>query len=199
MYGDKVMSTLIEILNEEKSEQPAANPGLAGAVFDGQIVPLLSGRPSEEIKALKGRAQSDPKGLLNALGIGALPNSDNKINNLENIFKELISGKNVPKDHAAQNFKNFFDEPQKVVAPNKTAPGLLIKLTKESTKAVSETGSPKKSLRIFAFWFASIVTAINNSSPNYFDIETNKFKFQYASGLNALLIYVSSSKSWKNL
>ena len=56
MYGDKVMSTLIEILNEEKSEQPAANPGLAGAVFDGQIVPLLSGRPSEEIKALKGRA-----------------------------------------------------------------------------------------------------------------------------------------------
>ena len=72
-------------------------------------------------------------------------------------------------------------------------------MTADSKKAIGKSGSPKKTLRIFAFWFASIVTAINNSNPSYFGIESNKFKFQFASGQQALLIYVSSGKSWKNL
>ena len=190
------MKTLITLLKEENEVE---RPTLVGSVLNDNIVPLLSGRPSEEVKNLKGRAESDAAGLLRSLGITSFPRSDSKIANLEEIFKGMISGKNVSKDHPAQKFKNFFAVPEKVVSPNKTAPGLLIRLTPESKEAISKIGSPKKSLRVFAFWFASIVTAINNSNSSYFDIDSNKFKFQFASGQQAMLIYVSSGKPWKDL
>ena len=188
------MKTLIKILKEENESSE-----LAGDILNDSVVALMSGRPSEEIKSLKGRADSNPGELLKSVGDNSLPDSSSKISNLEEIFRGMISGDNVSKDHPAQKFKNFFDTPKMVIAPNKTAPGILIRLTADSKKAIGKSGSPKKTLRIFAFWFASIVTAINNSNPSYFGIESNKFKFQFASGQQALLIYVSSGKSWKNL
>lgn len=192
MHGDKIMKTLLSLLNEEKENLP-------GSVLNEPIVALMSGRPSEEVKNLRGRAESDPTGLLKSVGITSFPNEGNKIKNLEKIFNNMISAKNVSADHPAQYFKNFFQVPEIVKSPNKTAPGLLIKLTGEAKSAVGQSGSAKKSLRIFAFWFASVVQAISNSNSNYFDIDFNRFKFQFATGQQAMLIFVSSGKSWKNL
>ena len=203
MYGDKIMQTLVSILTEgeepKKPEKQEETSKLQGSVLDDQIVALMSGRPSEEIKNLKGKAEADPAGLLKSVGITGLPSGGSKIKNLESMFEIMISGQNVGKDSPAQYFKNIFDTPEIVKSPNGTAPGLLIRLTPEAKTAISKTASTKKSLRVFAFWFASIVTALNNTKPNYFDIGTDYFKFQYASGQQALLIYVSKNKSWRSL
>ena len=188
------MKTLLSILNESEGSS-----SLEGSVMSDQVVALMSGRPSQEIKSLKGRASSDPAGLLRDVGINNFPSGDSKIKNLEEIFAQMISGKNVSKDSPAKNFATFFDHPERVIAPNKTSAGLLIKLTSEAKNALGQTKSTKASLRIFSFWFASIVSSINNTKPNYFNIPDNNFKFQFATGEQAMLIYVSSRKSWKDL
>ena len=199
------MKTLISILKEEKEEKSSPpkdekpKKTLEGSILTDTIVALMSGRPSEEIKNLKGKAESAPEELLKSIGLNSYPSTGSKIKNLEKIFSTIISGQNVPDDHPAKGFTMFFEAPQKVVSPNGTAPGLLIKLTKSSKEAIQASGSVKKSLRIFSFWFASIVTSINNVNSDYFKIDTNRFKFQFASGQQAILIYVSSGKSWKNL
>ena len=184
------MNTLLDILKEENEK---------GRTLGDKISPLMSGRPSQEIKQMKGKAESNPSELLNSLGLSALPSGASKIEKLEAVYTNMISATGVPADSPAQSFGDFFETPERVVSPGGSAPGILIKLTRQSAEAVSKTGKVKASLRIFAFWFASVVTAINSSKPDYFDIETNRFKFQFAEGSQGILVFVSSGKPWESL
>ena len=81
------MQTLVSILTEgeepKKPEKQEETSKLQGSVLDDQIVALMSGRPSEEIKNLKGKAEADPAGLLKSVGITGLPSGGSKIKNLE--------------------------------------------------------------------------------------------------------------------
>ena len=70
------MKTLIKILKEENESSE-----LAGDILNDSVVALMSGRPSEEIKSLKGRADSNPGELLKSVGVNSLPDSSSKISN----------------------------------------------------------------------------------------------------------------------
>ena len=191
------MKTLLSILTEGE-EKPTPKPETSSNILNDNIVALMSGRPSQEVKNLKGRAISNPGELLASVGVRNFTTFDSKIKNLESIFSQMIAAQNMPDDPPSQYFKNFFAQPENVKSPSGRAPGLLIKLQPDALTAVSKSGSAKRTLRIFAFWFASVVTAVNKTRENYFGIESNRFKFQYATGQNALLIF-ASNKPWKDL
>ena len=99
MYGGQVR--LLHILKENKDKKYRRVAGAAA--------PLLSGRPSANIKNIKMRAESDPAGLISDLGI-EVKEFDNAIEFMHNAFVQMIS--DATGNDKARLMQDLFSEPE---------------------------------------------------------------------------------------
>jgi hypothetical protein len=178
---------LLDILIESKSDESKIKTISAAAS------PLLSGRPSQNIKEFRARAGSDPKGLLDDLGVEP-KDSDKAIDFLFDSFSQMIN--DATGNDKAKLLKDLFDKPEIVKSRTGKRKGILIKLSGEGLKLALD--EPKKFLRTYAFWFSSVVEALEAEKGQLNLNLTTYAKFQYISSESAIIIF-RSRNSWASL
>lgn len=178
---------LLDILKESKPDESNMR------TISSAAAPLLSGRPSDNVRDLKARAGSDPQGLLDDLGIEP-KDSDNAIHFLHDAFTQMIS--DATGNKKARMLQDLFENPEIVKSRTGKKRGVLIKLAREGLELAKE--EPRKFLRTYAFWFSSTVEALE-STKSHLDLNlTVSVKFQYISSESGIIVF-KSRKSWANL
>ena len=178
---------LLDILKESKPDESKMRTIAAAAS------PLLSGRPSDNVKELKARAGSDPDGLLDDLGIEP-EDSDKAMYFLRDAFSQMIS--DATGNDKARMLQDLFEQPEMVKSKTGKKRGVLIKLSREGLELAKS--EPRKFLRTYAFWFSSTVEALE-SVKSHLDLNlTVNVKFQYISSESGIIVF-KSRNSWASL
>lgn len=174
---------LFEILKETDNVRVVASPATA----------LLSGRPSAIVKDFRQRAESDPKGLLNDLGIS--PKTEDTFIKFINVcFTQMISSATGNKK--ARYIQDLFDKPEIVKSQLGKKKAVLVKLSGEGEKLAKK--DYKKFLRTYAFWFSSTVEALERTTVGLNLKPSIPVKFQYISSEKAIIVY-KSRNAWSSL
>ena len=178
--------SLLELLkeNRNKKEEDSADDL---PILNTSTTPLLVGRPSKRAQEVKARAITDPAGLLNDLAIQSI-SAKTASEYLLKLYDQMLNGNGRG---PAAYLADYFQAPRIVRSKSGKQKGIEIKMTNEALAEASNSGAAKKILRTYAFWFQSALTASKATQSSNLSLENAKF--QYSSGTQSILIYLSRS------